>query len=112
MTNRLRYIPLCLLALALWRAKILAGRPSRSPASGPRGGVASTPVINAPEVAIIGVNKIAIRPVWRGAAFEPRKIMNLSSSFDHRIVDGWDAAEFIQRLRSFLEAPAKIFMET
>jgi 2-oxoisovalerate dehydrogenase E2 component (dihydrolipoyl transacylase) len=79
---------------------------------GARGGLASTPVINAPEVAIIGVNKIAIRPVWRGAAFEPRKIMNLSSSFDHRIVDGWDAAEFIQRLRSFLEAPAKIFMET
>ena len=79
---------------------------------GARGGLASTPVINAPEIAIIGVNKIAIRPVWRGAAFEPRKIMNLSSSFDHRIVDGWDAAEFIQRLRSFLEAPAKIFMET
>jgi 2-oxoisovalerate dehydrogenase E2 component (dihydrolipoyl transacylase) len=79
---------------------------------GARGGLASTPVINAPEIAIIGVNKIAIRPVWRGTAFEPRKIMNLSSSFDHRIVDGWDAAEFIQRLRSFLEAPAKIFMET
>jgi 2-oxoisovalerate dehydrogenase E2 component (dihydrolipoyl transacylase) len=79
---------------------------------GARGGLASTPVINAPEIAIIGVNKIAIRPVWRGAVFEPRKIMNLSSSFDHRIVDGWDAAEFIQRLRSFLEAPAKIFMET
>jgi 2-oxoisovalerate dehydrogenase E2 component (dihydrolipoyl transacylase) len=79
---------------------------------GALGGIASTPIINAPEVAIIGVNKIAMRPVWRGAAFEPRKIMNLSSSFDHRIIDGWEAAEFIQHLRSLLETPAKIFMET
>jgi 2-oxoisovalerate dehydrogenase E2 component (dihydrolipoyl transacylase) len=79
---------------------------------GALGGIASTPVINSPEVAIVGVNKIAIKPVWRGAAFEPRKIMNLSSSFDHRIIDGWDAAQFIQNLRSLLEAPAKIFMET
>jgi 2-oxoisovalerate dehydrogenase E2 component (dihydrolipoyl transacylase) len=79
---------------------------------GALGGIASTPVINSPEVAIVGVNKIAIKPVWRGAAFEPRKIMNLSSSFDHRITDGWDAAQFIQHLRSLLEAPAKIFMET
>ncbi len=79
---------------------------------GALGGIVSTPDINAPEVAIIGVNKIAMRPVWRGAAFEPRKIMNLSSSFDHRIVDGWDAAQFIQTLRALLEAPAKIFMET
>jgi len=78
---------------------------------GALGGIVSTPIINAPEVAIVGVNKIAVRPVLRGTAFEPRKIMNLSSSFDHRIVDGWDAAEFIQRLRSLLEAPAKIFME-
>jgi 2-oxoisovalerate dehydrogenase E2 component (dihydrolipoyl transacylase) len=78
---------------------------------GALGGIASTPVINAPEVAIVGVNKIAVRPVWRGAAFEPRKIMNLSSSFDHRIVDGWNAAQFIQKLRALLEAPAKIFME-
>ena len=79
---------------------------------GALGGLASTPVINSPEVAIVGVNKIAVRPVWRGTAFEPRKIMNLSSSFDHRIVDGWDAAQFIQTLRGLLEAPAKIFMET
>ena len=78
---------------------------------GALGGIVSTPIINSPEVAIVGVNKIAVRPVWRGAAFEPRKIMNLSSSFDHRIVDGWDAAQFIQKLRSLLEAPAKIFME-
>lgn len=79
---------------------------------GALGGIASTPIINAPEVAIVGVNKIAVRPVWRGSAFEPRKIMNLSSSFDHRIIDGWEAAEFIQHLRSLLETPAKIFMET
>ena len=79
---------------------------------GALGGIASTPIINAPEVAIVGVNKIAMRPVWRGSTFEPRKIMNLSSSFDHRIIDGWEAAEFIQHLRSLLETPAKIFMET
>jgi 2-oxoisovalerate dehydrogenase E2 component (dihydrolipoyl transacylase) len=78
---------------------------------GPMGGIVTTPVINSPEVAIVGINKIAIRPVWRQAAFEPRKMMNLSSSFDHRIIDGWDAAEFIQRLRALLEAPARIFME-
>lgn len=78
---------------------------------GALGGIVSTPVINSPEVAIIGVNKIAVRPVWRGTAFEPRKMMNLSSSFDHRIVDGWVAAQFIQSLRALLEAPAKIFME-
>jgi 2-oxoisovalerate dehydrogenase E2 component (dihydrolipoyl transacylase) len=79
---------------------------------GANGGLATTPVINTPEVAIVGVNKIAIRPVWHGAAFEPRKIMNLSSSFDHRIIDGWEAAQFVQDLRSLLETPAKIFMET
>jgi len=90
----------------------LAGSTITITSLGPLGGLASTPVINAPEVAIIGVNKIAVRPVWRGTGFEPRKVMNLSSSFDHRIIDGWDAAQFIQRLRALLEAPAKIFMET
>ena len=78
---------------------------------GRMGGVVSTPVINSPEVAIVGVNKVAVRPVWQDGAFIPRKIMNLSSSFDHRIVDGWDAAEFIQRIRSLLENPATLFME-
>lgn len=78
---------------------------------GALGGIVSTPVINHPEVAIIGVNKIAIRPVWDGTQFVPRKMMNLSSSFDHRIVDGWDAASFIQRLRVLLETPALIFIE-
>ncbi|PST18794.1 2-oxo acid dehydrogenase subunit E2 [Mesorhizobium plurifarium] len=75
------------------------------------GGIASTPVINHPEVAIVGVNKIAVRPVWDGAQFVPRKIMNLSSSFDHRVIDGWDAAIFVQRLKMLLETPALIFVE-
>ncbi|NTJ44801.1 2-oxo acid dehydrogenase subunit E2 [Agrobacterium larrymoorei] len=78
---------------------------------GALGGVASTPVINHPEVAIIGVNKIATRPVWDGSQFIPRKMMNLSSSFDHRVVDGFDAATFIQRIRTLLETPALIFIE-
>lgn len=78
---------------------------------GKMGGVVSTPVINSPEVAIVGVNKVEIRPVWRDGGFVPRKMMNLSSSFDHRIVDGWDAAEFIQRIRTLLENPATLFME-
>lgn len=78
---------------------------------GALGGIVSTPVINHPEVAIIGVNKIATRPVWDGMQFVPRKMMNLSSSFDHRIVDGWDAARFIQRLRTLIETPALIFIE-
>lgn len=78
---------------------------------GAMGGIISTPVINYPEVAIVGVNKIAVRPVWDGSSFVPRKIMNLSSSFDHRIIDGWDAAVFIQRLKTLLETPALIFVE-
>ncbi len=78
---------------------------------GALGGIASTPIINHPEVAIIGINKIAVRPIWDGSQFIPRKMMNLSSSFDHRIVDGWDAATFIQRIRVLLETPALIFME-
>jgi 2-oxoisovalerate dehydrogenase E2 component (dihydrolipoyl transacylase) len=78
---------------------------------GPLGGIVSTPIINRPEVAIVGVNKIAVRPVWRDGAFVPRKVMNLSSSFDHRVVDGYDAATFIQRLRALIEAPATLFIE-
>jgi len=77
---------------------------------GALGGVASTPVINAPEVAIIGVNKIVDRPVLTGSVWVPRQVMNLSSSFDHRVVDGWDAARFIQRVRQLLEAPALLFV--
>ncbi|MCH4550076.1 2-oxo acid dehydrogenase subunit E2 [Rhizobium changzhiense] len=79
---------------------------------GALGGIVSTPIINHPEVAIVGVNKIATRPVWDGTQFVPRKMMNLSSSFDHRIIDGWDAANFVQRIRTLLETPALIFIES
>lgn len=78
---------------------------------GAMGGVATTPVINYPEVAIVGVNKIMVRPMWDGTQFVPRKMMNISSSFDHRVIDGWDAAVFVQRIKALLEAPAMIFME-
>ena len=78
---------------------------------GALGGIASTPVVNRPEVAIVGVNKIVVKPVWRDGGFVPRKTMNLSSSFDHRVVDGYDAATFIQRVRELIEAPATIFIE-
>jgi 2-oxoisovalerate dehydrogenase E2 component (dihydrolipoyl transacylase) len=78
---------------------------------GAMGGLATTPIINHPEVAIVGVNKIAIRPHWDGAAFVPRKMMNLSSSFDHRVIDGFDAARFVQRIKTQLETPALIVMD-
>ena len=78
---------------------------------GALGGIATTPVINHPEVAIVGVNKMVVRPVWDGANFVPRKMMNLSSSFDHRVVDGWDAAVFVQRLKELLETPATLFVD-
>jgi 2-oxoisovalerate dehydrogenase E2 component (dihydrolipoyl transacylase) len=75
------------------------------------GGIMSTPVINHPEVAIIGVNRIALRPVVRGGAMVPRQMMNLSSSFDHRVVDGAHAAAFVQSLREYLEHPALLFVQ-
>jgi 2-oxoisovalerate dehydrogenase E2 component (dihydrolipoyl transacylase) len=78
---------------------------------GALGGVITTPIINHPEVAIVGVNKIMVRPHWDGEAFVPRKMMNLSSSFDHRVIDGWDAARFVQRIKALLEMPALIFIE-
>jgi 2-oxoisovalerate dehydrogenase E2 component (dihydrolipoyl transacylase) len=78
---------------------------------GALGGVASTPIVNRPEVAIIGVNRMVVKPVWRDGGFVPRKTMNLSSSFDHRVIDGYDAATFIQRVRALLEAPALLFIE-
>jgi 2-oxoisovalerate dehydrogenase E2 component (dihydrolipoyl transacylase) len=77
---------------------------------GALGGLAATPVINYPEVAIVGVNRIAERPVVRDGQIAIRKMMNLSSSFDHRIVDGWEAAEFIQRVKRDLEQPALLFV--
>jgi 2-oxoisovalerate dehydrogenase E2 component (dihydrolipoyl transacylase) len=77
---------------------------------GKLGGIASTPIINSPEVAIIGLNKSAERPVVHQGAVAIRRIMNLSSSFDHRFVDGYDAAAMIQALRELLEHPAMIFI--
>jgi 2-oxoisovalerate dehydrogenase E2 component (dihydrolipoyl transacylase) len=78
---------------------------------GPLGGIVSTPVINHPEVAIVGVNRILERPVVKNGGLVPRKLMNLSSSFDHRVIDGMVAAEFIQTVRSYLESPATLFVE-
>ncbi len=96
-----------------------AGRASGSELSGSTitvtslgalGGLVTTPIINHPEVAIVGVNRLQTRPQWRaGHGFEPRQMMNLSSSFDHRIVDGWDAAVFVQRIRQLLEHPALLY---
>lgn len=78
---------------------------------GALGGIASTPVINHPEVAIVGVNRMIERPAYHGGVVVPRQLMNLSSSFDHRVVDGIDAARFIQAIRTLLEAPATLFVE-
>jgi 2-oxoisovalerate dehydrogenase E2 component (dihydrolipoyl transacylase) len=78
---------------------------------GALGGIVTTPIINHPEVAIVGVNRIATRPMMQGAAVVPRQLMNLSSSFDHRVVDGQVAAEFVQALRGLLESPATLFIE-
>ena len=75
------------------------------------GGIVSTPVINHPEVAIVGVNRIVERPMVVGGNIVVRKMMNLSSSFDHRVVDGMDAAAFIQAVRGLLEHPATLFLE-
>jgi len=78
---------------------------------GPLGGIAATPIINTPEIAIIAVNRIIERPMLQGGHVVARKLMNLSSSFDHRIIDGMEAAEFIQAIRRYLETPALLFME-
>ena len=77
---------------------------------GKMGGIVSTPIINAPEVGIIGVNKMVERPVVVNGVVAVRTMMNLSSSFDHRIVDGYDAASFVQRLKTLLEHPATLYM--
>ncbi|HEV8097212.1 MAG TPA: 2-oxo acid dehydrogenase subunit E2, partial [Burkholderiales bacterium] len=78
---------------------------------GALGGVASTPIINYPEVAIIGVNRIAERPVVRAGQVVVRRMMNVSSSFDHRVIDGWNGAAFVQKVKGFLEQPATLFVE-
>ncbi|PTD19425.1 dihydrolipoamide acetyltransferase family protein [Sphingomonas fennica] len=78
---------------------------------GPLGGIATTPVINRPEVAIIGPNKVVERPVIRDGEIAVAKLMNLSISCDHRVVDGWDAASFVQALKRLLETPALLFVD-
>jgi 2-oxoisovalerate dehydrogenase E2 component (dihydrolipoyl transacylase) len=89
----------------------LAGSTITITSLGPLGGIVTTPVINHPEVAIVGVNRIVERPVIRQGAVVARQLMNLSSSFDHRVVDGMDAARFIQAVRALLERPAMLFVE-
>ncbi|WP_333573690.1 dihydrolipoamide acetyltransferase family protein [Sphingomonas sp.] len=78
---------------------------------GPLGGIATTPVINRPEVAIIGPNKIVERPMFHGDEIVRAKLMNLSISCDHRVVDGWDAASFVQAVKKLLETPALLFAD-
>jgi 2-oxoisovalerate dehydrogenase E2 component (dihydrolipoyl transacylase) len=78
---------------------------------GPLGGIATTPVINRPEVAIIGPNKVVERPVFRDGVVVAAKLMNLSISCDHRVVDGWDAASFVQAIKRLIETPALLFVD-
>ncbi len=78
---------------------------------GPLGAIATTPIINHPEVAIVGINKMVVRPHWDGQQFVPRNMMNISCSFDHRVVDGWDAAVMVQKLKALLEKPAMLLVE-
>jgi 2-oxoisovalerate dehydrogenase E2 component (dihydrolipoyl transacylase) len=101
-------------------AEARAGRASRDDLSGSTititslgmlGGLATTPVINRPEVAIVGPNRIIERPVAVQGEIVLRKMMILSSSFDHRVVDGWEAAEFVQLLKRLLETPALLFLD-
>ena len=93
------------------RREELSGSTITITSLGTLGGIATTPVINHPEVAIIGPNKIVSRPIVDGSFVTVRKMMNLSSSFDHRIVDGYDAALFVQRIKRLIEHPALIFMD-
>ncbi len=78
---------------------------------GPLGGIVTTPVINRPEVAIIGPNKIIERPMYVDGKIEPRKLMNMSVSCDHRVVDGADAANFVQALKKLIETPVLLFAD-
>lgn len=116
-------------ALDLWQtaaeiarlaAAVRAGKATREELSGssititslgPIGGIMSTPIINHPEVAIVGVNRMIVRPCIRNGLVEARTLMNLSSSFDHRVVDGMESAEFVQAIRGLLENPALLFVE-
>ncbi len=92
------------------RRDLFAGSTITVTSLGKLGGIVSTPILNAPEVAIIGVNKAVERVVVLDGKMVIRRMMNLSSSFDHRFVDGYDAAAMIQSLKSRLEHPATIFM--
>jgi len=93
------------------RKEELSGSTITVTSLGRLGGIVSTPVINAPEVAIVGVNKAVERPMVQNGAITIRRMMNLSSSFDHRFVDGFDAAAMIQALKDRLEHPATIFIQ-
>ncbi len=110
----------CAAGIASLAAAAREGRATRDMLSGSTitvtslgalGGIATTPLINHPETAIIGVNRLEPRPVVRDGAIVVRTMMNLSSSFDHRIVDGWHAAEFIGAIRSQLEHPATLYID-
>ena len=78
---------------------------------GKLGGVLATPIINFPEVGIMGVHKIEQKPAVRNGEIVPRWLMNLSISLDHRLVDGWDGAMFLQEVKTLLEDPTLMFME-
>ncbi len=110
----------CAEAIAQLAAKARAGKATRDELSGSTltvtslgklGGIVSTPVINHPEVAIVGINRIVARPMVREGTVQVRQMMNLSSSFDHRLVDGAVAAAYIQRVRQLLETPATLFID-
>ena len=110
----------CSEAIAELAAKARAGKATRDELSGSTltvtslgklGGIMSTPVINHPEVAIVGINRIVARPMVRDGAVQVRQMMNLSSSFDHRVVDGAVAAAYIQRVKQLLETPAALFID-
>ncbi|AMK18583.1 MULTISPECIES: dihydrolipoamide acetyltransferase family protein [Sphingobium] len=93
------------------KAEELSGSTLTLTSLGALGGVATTPVINRPEVAIIGPNRVIERPVFRGREVVPAKLMNLSISCDHRVVDGWDAASFVQAVKRLLETPVLLFAD-
>ncbi len=95
------------------RAKVdeLSGSTLTVTSLGPLGGIATTPVINRPEVAIIGPNKIVERPLFDGDDIRRAKLMNLSISCDHRVVDGWDAASYVQALKKLVETPVLLFAD-
>ena len=93
------------------RPEELSGSTITITSLGPLGGIATTPVINHPEVAIVGPNKIVERPVFDGDDIRRAKLMNLSISCDHRVVDGWDAASFVQARRKLLETPVLLLAD-